>query len=271
MYFRAQKIIEDAVQRSDQTGGKARSLSAEFLTVFLGRDPVLSFKDILKIALAGKAQVLADFTDGLVRVVQETPGFFQLAAHDIAADIKAQLPLEFLGQGGPLHVQLAGDHLGGDALVYMVGDVLEAVKDFPGHSLRDPGLRHSSRKVEQGVGIQQGDGSGVGHFLHLLNIGVGKLVGSLNIQAAPNGASGCLADGNDKNILGLPDEIGRYPAFCKRGNRLKKGLQTLQISPFHQSAVFQLKIIGIMILFMLLSLHEDGGMTFSHLPLHVRV
>ncbi len=85
---------------------KARSLSAEFLTVFLGRDPVLSFKDILKIALAGKAQILADFTDGLVRVVQETPGFFQLASHDIVADMKARLPLEFPGHALSLFIQV---------------------------------------------------------------------------------------------------------------------------------------------------------------------
>ena len=70
--------------------------NSEFLTdtgpfpVRIRRDAIFLFKHVLKIRLAGKAEVAADLTDGFVRVGQQGFCLFQFAAHDKTVHIKSQ-------------------------------------------------------------------------------------------------------------------------------------------------------------------------------------
>ena len=62
--------------------------------VFLGRNSIFLLEHVIKIGLAGEAEVGADFAEGLVGIAQKAFRFLQLASHDKAADIKAKLRLK---------------------------------------------------------------------------------------------------------------------------------------------------------------------------------
>ena len=84
------------MRAAGKAGGKLFSPVAERL----GRYAKVFFKGIVKMALAGEAQIAADFPDGFPGIAQQDFGLLQLGAYDEGTEIESQFLFEFMGQVG---------------------------------------------------------------------------------------------------------------------------------------------------------------------------
>lgn len=94
------------------------------------RDAIFFLEYILKICLAGKAEVAADLTQRFIGVGQQALCFFQLAAHDKAADIKPQFFFEAARDIGTALPDKVRHVVYPQWLVGALGDELHTVKHF---------------------------------------------------------------------------------------------------------------------------------------------
>lgn len=134
----------------NDSGRDIKKICLEFLHLFpvvQRRDAVFLFKYILKIGLAGEAEICADLTQCFIRIGEKALRFFQTAPHDKITYVKPEFLFKFICQIGaaPADVFCHVSHL--NRFIDMVGDKLDALEDFRGHSLGNLGLGYSLRKV----------------------------------------------------------------------------------------------------------------------------
>lgn len=110
------------------------------VAVLLWGNAVFLFKYILKIRLAGKAQIIADFNQAFIGMGQKAFRLFQFASHNKAADIKSQFLFKTPGEVGTASPDMLRYICDLDWFIDMVGNILDTVKYFPRHSLWNLGL-----------------------------------------------------------------------------------------------------------------------------------
>ena len=122
------------------------------VTILFWGHPIFLFKYILKIGLAGKAEIITDLDQALVGIGQKAFRFFQLASHDKAADLKPKFFFKMAGEIGTAPSDVLRHICDLDRFIDVVGDILDAVEYFPGHPLWDFILRYPFRKIyEHGI------------------------------------------------------------------------------------------------------------------------
>ena len=92
-------------------------------------------EDVLKIPLAGVAEVAADFRQAFIAEQQEAFGFLQLAAADKSARRDAEFFSELLGDKGRAAVGGVRHILYADGAVHMAADIAHGGKDVGGEPL----------------------------------------------------------------------------------------------------------------------------------------
>lgn len=107
------------------------------VTILFWGHPIFLFKYILKIRLAGKAEIITDLDQAFIRIGQKTFGFFQFASHDEAANLKSKFLFKMPGEIGAASPDVLCHICDLDRFVDVVGDILDAVEYFLGHPLRE--------------------------------------------------------------------------------------------------------------------------------------
>ena len=104
------------------------------------RDAVLLFEYILKIGLAGEAEIAADLSQAFFAVGEQAFGFLQLAPHDVSPHLDAQLTFEMFHhiRGAPACVGCRVLH--GDRFVCMIPDIGHACVDVRRNAIRYTGI-----------------------------------------------------------------------------------------------------------------------------------
>ena len=98
--------------------------------IFQWRHSIILFEHILEIGLAGEAQIVADFPQGFVGILQQGLCFPELAFGDVCTDGASKFLLKFFEQIGPAFSR-KGNHISGsDRFVDMGGNVLHTSMDF---------------------------------------------------------------------------------------------------------------------------------------------
>lgn len=117
------------------------------VTILFWGHAIFLFKYILKIGLAGKAEIITDLDQALIGIGQKTFCFFQLASHDKAADLKPKFFFKMAGEIGTAPSDVLRHICDLDRFIDVVGDILDTVEYFPGHPLWDLILRYPFRKI----------------------------------------------------------------------------------------------------------------------------
>ena len=95
------------------------------------------FEYILKIGLAGKAEIAADFSQTFFAVGQKTFCFFQLAAHNVSAHPDAEFTFKVFHHIRGTAPCMSGGSFYRDRLICVVPDIGHTLIDIRGDTFRD--------------------------------------------------------------------------------------------------------------------------------------
>lgn len=109
-----------------------------------------------------------------------------------------------------------------DRLIRMLGNILYAGKDLPGHPGRNFPARYPLCKINQHRILQRIDIVCPAELFHLLDIIVAQVISLLRIQAAGYRSAGCERDDRDKNIFCLPQHVVGHDTLLGDGGGVCK-------------------------------------------------
>lgn len=162
------------------------------------------FEYILKIGLAGEAEIAADLSQAFFAVGEQAFGFLQLAPHDVSPHLDAQLTFEMFHhiRGAPACVGCRVLH--GDRFVCMIPDIGHACVDVRRNAIRYTGITGPLAEIQKHHVLKLVDLFDGPDLFTFLNIIIHELVGLLNIHAARDRTHHtCFYCGTDKNIFGM--------------------------------------------------------------------
>ena len=117
------------------------------LAVFPGSHSRLPFEDGLKVRLAGKTEVAADFGERLVGIAKQSFRIFELAPSDELGNAEAAFFPKFLCEVGAAFSDVGGDIVDSDGKVGMVLNELHARKNILGNIFWRFALRYPFREI----------------------------------------------------------------------------------------------------------------------------
>lgn len=179
--------------------------------IHVRRNPKFLFEHVLKIRLAGKTEVAADLTDGFVRVGQQRFCLFQLAAHDKSVHLESELPLKTAREIGAAFADIGCHIRGGDCLVGVLLDILDALVNVRSGVAGDLRLCHTACKIQHHVVLHLVNRLRTLEFFAFLDIDIAELIGGFDVKAALDRAAGNQCDYGNQDIFCLPQGIVRNP------------------------------------------------------------
>ena len=107
------------------------------------------FEYILKIGLAGKAEIAADFSQAFFAVGQQAFGFLQLAPHNVSAHPDAELTFEMFHHIRGTAACMSCRVLHGDRLICVVPDIGHTLIDIRGDTFRYTGITGTLTEIQK--------------------------------------------------------------------------------------------------------------------------
>ena len=121
-------------------------------------------------ALAGKAEIAADFPDGFPGITEQDFGLLQLGTDDEGAEIEAQLRFEFMRQVGPAEAGMFRHGFYGQMHIGMLPDILNDLLQFVIFGYGKPGAGHLGGEIQMCFGQQVVYGIRTGELFHILYV-----------------------------------------------------------------------------------------------------